>query len=115
MRNKAGWTVTLSLLLLGLSPAAKALTVGEFLAICEQAERDCREVPVVNAYIGGGLDLIATLHEATDYMEPVYCKSPELLFDVPAIIQYISDNREGAEERNAMLMFVRFFEEYGGC
>ena len=107
----------LSLIALPMSPLqdAHALRVGEFLAICEQADRPCEEIPILNAYIGGGLDLIAGLHEDTDYVRPVYCKDTKLLFDVAAIIRYIEENKSGNENKNAMLMLVRFLEIYGDC
>ncbi len=107
----------LSLILLLLNPfhSAHALRVGEFVAICEQAGKPCEEIPILNAYVGGGLDLIAGLHEDTDYIQPVYCKSTDLLFDVPAIIRFIAENKAGNEDKNAMLLLVRFLETYGEC
>lgn len=115
MRYKAGWSVAISLLALSLPQSAAALRVAEFMAICNQSGVACEEVPILNAYVGGGLDLIAMLHEETDYIEPVYCKDPKALFDVSAIIRFIEDNQEGNESKNAMLMVVAFLEEHGGC
>ena len=55
------------------------------------------------------------LHEETDYIEPIYCKDPKLLFDVPAIIRFVENNSAGNEQKNAMLLVIRFLEKYGGC
>ena len=116
MRRKSAWLTTLSLLaLVALPHSADALTTEGFLAICEQAERECEEIPILQAYVGGALDLVATLHEATDYVDKIYCKEPELLFDVAAIIRFIEENKAGYEDENAMLLVVRFLETYGGC
>ncbi|MDJ0917816.1 MAG: hypothetical protein QNJ05_08635 [Woeseiaceae bacterium] len=116
MGTKPAWLATLSILVLGLvSDPADALTTEGFMEICAQAERKCEEIPILKAYVGGALDLVATLHEATDYVEDIYCKDPELLFDVAAIIRFIEENQAGYEDENAMLLVVRFLETYGGC
>ena len=94
---------------------ADALRVQEFLAICEQSGRACEEIPILQAYIGGALDLVAMLHEETDYIETMYCKDTKILFDVSGIIRFIEANAEGNEEKNAMMMLIRFLETYGGC
>lgn len=94
---------------------AEALTVSEFVDICRQSGRSCEEVAVLQAYVGGALDLIAVLHEQTEYIEPVYCKDPKILFDLATIIDFIEANREGHEKQNAMLLVVRFLEQHGGC
>ena len=106
-------TVLLSTALIPLN--AQALTAAEFMDVCRQSGRPCADVPVLQAYVGGALDLIAVLHEATDYMEPIYCKDPKLLFDVPAIIGFIEQHHVDNAEKNAMLLVVRFLEQYGGC
>ena len=110
------------LIVLGLALAAglaveraEALTVSGFMDMCRQSGRPREEVPILQAYVGGALDLIAVLHEQTDYIEPVYCKDPRVLFDVAAIIGFIEDHSEGNETSNAMLLVVRFLEQYGGC
>ena len=116
MRRKTAWLTSLALCTSGLfSSPADALTTEGFLAICEQAERKCEEIPVLQAYVGGALDLVATLHEATDYVDKIYCKDPELLFDVGAIIRFVEANQAGYEDENAMLLVIRFLETYGGC
>ena len=114
LKTVGGWT-TLLLLVICAPDRAEALRVEEFMAICTAAGRECAEVPILNAYVGGALDLVAMLHEETEYIEPIYCRDPELLFDVPAIIRYIEARRAGNEDKNAMLLVIRFLEEHGGC
>ena len=96
------------------SPAA-ALTLNQFVSICDAAGVACSEHPILNAYVGGALDLIAMLDEETDYLAEVYCKAPEELFDVPAIIQYMESHQAEYGDRNAMLALIRYLEEHGGC
>ncbi len=115
MRFKTGWPMVILLLTLSLSQTAEALRVAEFMTICARSGTACEQVPVLNAYVGGGLDLIAMLHEETDYIEPVYCKNPRTLFDVPAIIRFVEKHHDGNEEKNAMLLVIRFLETHGGC
>jgi len=115
MRVKAGWCAALLLSALCYSQNAEALRVGEFVAICEQSGHECKDIPVLNAYVGGALDLVAMLHEETQYIEPIYCKDPKILFDVPAIIGYIEKHHDGNEDKNAMLLVIRYLETYGGC
>lgn len=98
-----------------VAPSASALRVSQFVAICEQAKMPCEEVPILNAYIGGGLDLIAGLHEDTDYVRPIYCKDTKHLFDVAAIIGFIEEHQAGNENKNTMLLVIRFLETYGDC
>ena len=115
MHHKAPWLAVISLLALSLPERAEALRVGEFMAICTQSGMACEDLPVLNAYVGGGLDLIAMLHEETDYIEPVYCKDPKALFDVRAIIRFIEEHHQGNEDKNAMLLMIKFLEVNGGC
>ena len=97
------------------APGAQALRVSQFMAICQEAGMPCKDVPILNAYIGGGLDLIAGLHEDTDYVRPIYCKDTKQLFDVAAIIGFIEKNHDGNEDKNTMLLLVKFLETYGDC
>ena len=113
MRDSA--VAVLVALSLAWADRAEALSVGQFMAVCEQAGGKCEEVQILRAYVGGALDLVAMLHEETDYVKPIYCKDPKLLFDVAAIIGFIEENREGNEEKNAMMLMIRFLEKYGGC
>lgn len=108
-------TAALCVIGLSLSPRVEALTVGEFVTVCEQAGRPCADIPVLQAYVGGALDFVAVLHEQTDYVRPIYCRSPDELFDLPAIIAFIEDNRAGNANSNAMTLVVRFLEEFGQC
>jgi hypothetical protein len=97
------------------SARVSALTTEEFFTICESAPVECTEHPALQAYIGGALDLLATLDEQTDYLETLYCTDPRELFDIPAIIGFMQAHREEYAERNAMLLLVRYFERRGGC
>lgn len=94
---------------------AEALTMSEFAGICQSATVACSEHPILNAYVGGALDLIAMLDEETDYLGAVYCRSPQALFDVPAIIRYMQSKQSEYADRNAMLVLIRYLEEKGGC
>ena len=94
---------------------ASSFSVEEFTTFCHSIKGECSEHPIVQAYVGGALDLIATLDEETDYLAEVYCKQPTELFDVPAIIQFMQEHQEEYANKNAMLLFVRYLEEKGGC
>ena len=115
MRNTLLPLALLSMLTLFYPGRAAALEVGEFTTICASAGVTCSEVPILRAYVGGALDLVAMLHEETDYVTPIYCKNPQLLFDVSAIIRFIEKHQVGNEHRNTMLLVIRFLEQYGGC
>lgn len=95
--------------------SASALTMEQFTAICDAQQGECSEHPLLQAYVGGALDLIAMLDEETDYLSVVYCGEPSGLFDVPTIIRYMETHRDGYADRNAMLLVIRYFEENGGC
>lgn len=94
---------------------ASALTMDQVAAICGSHEGECSENPLLQAYVGGALDLIAMLDEETDYLGEVYCEEPSTFFDVSAIIQYMGAHRVEYADRNAMLLVVRYLEEKGGC
>jgi len=110
-----GFVIALFSAALAVSGTASALTMNQFIRICEAAGKECSEHPVLNAYVGGALDLIAMLDEETDYLADVYCEPPETLFDVPAIIRYMETHRSEYATRNAMLVLIRYLEEHGGC
>lgn len=96
-------------------PSANALTMKQFSDICHSSAEQCSDHPVLQAYIGGALDLLATLDERTEYLEKVYCKEPKALFDVPTIIRFMVQRSDQYARDNAMLVLVRYFEERGGC
>ncbi len=98
-----------------MSSPATALTMKQFASICESAEMACSEHPILNAYVGGALDLIAVLDEETDYLGEVYCNPTKALFDVPAIIRYMETQQIKYADKNAMLVLIRYLEEHGGC
>ena len=96
-------------------PSASALTMKQFSDICHSSPEECIDHPIPQAYVGGALDLLATLDERTDYLKKVYCKDPKELFDVPTIIRFMAQRSEQYAKDNAMLVLVRYFEERGGC
>ena len=100
--------------LLTTGPAA-GLTMNQFVRICESAELDCSDHPILQAYVGGALDMIAMLDEETGYLAQVYCKPTDELFDVPAIIQYMEAHQTEYADKNAMLVVIDYFEVNGGC
>jgi len=108
-------TSVMALLLSLQVPSALALTMKQVTDLCHSSPDECSEHPIIQAYIGGALDLLATLDERTDYLAKVYCKTPAELFDVPAIIHFMDQQREQYAKDNAMLVFVRYFEAHGGC
>lgn len=104
------------ILLLALhAPNSNALTMKQFLEICHSSTSECSDLPVIQAYIGGALDLLATLDDKTDYLGKLYGKQPIDLFDVPSIIRFMELRSEQYASDNAMLVLVRYFEEQGGC
>ncbi len=108
-------TTLVTLLLPLYAPSATALTMKQVSEICHSSPGECSDHPIIQAYVGGALDLLATLDERTDYLGKVYCKKPKELFDVPAIIRFMELRGEQYAADNAMLVFVRYFEEHGGC
>jgi len=107
--------ITLVSMLLSLhAPSATALTMKQVSEICHSSPGRCSEHPIIQAYVGGALDLLATLDERTDYLKKVYCK-PKKLFDVPTIIRYMEQRSKQYAKDNAMLVLIRYFEEHGGC
>jgi len=107
--------VTTLITLLLYPPTAAALTMKQFSDICHSSSSECSDHPIIQAYVGGALDLLATLDEQTDYLGQVYCKETKTLFDVSAIIRFMEQRSEQYTTDNAMLVLVRYFEEHGGC
>jgi hypothetical protein len=87
----------------------------QFSDICHSSQAECSNHPIIRTYIGGALDLLATLNEQTDYLKQVYCKESKALFDVATIIRFMEQRSEQYASDNAMLVLVRYFEEKGGC
>jgi len=98
-----------------ISSTTSALTMKDFIAICESTDKACDEHPILQAYIGGSLDLIAVLDEETEYLDKVYCKEPKGLFDVSKIIKFMELHQIEYAQKNSMLLVIRYFEENGGC
>jgi len=101
-------------LLLALNTAS-SLTMNQFMRICESSLTKCPENPILNAYVGGSLDAIATLSEETRYLKKFYCEDTSTLFDVKKIIGFMQKHHADYASKNAMLLVVRYLEEYGGC
>ena len=108
-------TSLITLLLFLHAPSTFALTMKQVSDICHSSSSACSDHPIIRAYVGGALDLLATLDERTGYLEKVYCKKPKELFDLPAIIRFMELRSEQYATDNAMLALVRYFEEHGGC
>jgi len=107
---------SLMLLFLSLfSSSTLALTMKQLSDLCHSSSDECSNLPVIQAYVGGALDLLATLDERTDYLGKMYCKEPKELFDVPTIIHFMESRSDQYAMDNAMLVLVRYFEEHGGC
>lgn len=115
MNRRIPTTLAILASTLAFSDTSSALTADQFSAICDSAKVDCSEHPILQAYVGGALDLLAVLDEETDYLRSVYCVRPDRLFNVPAIIRYIEEHEEAYAAKNAMLLVVRYLEENGGC
>ncbi len=97
------------------APRAIALTMDQFSRICHSSPGECSAHPILQAYVGGALDLLGVLDEKTEYLDKLYCKEPNELFDVPAIIRFMQQRSEQYATDNAMLLLVRYFEKNGGC
>jgi len=67
-------TSLIALLLSLHAPSATALTMKQVTDICHSSSGECGDHPIIRAYVGGALDLLATLDERTDYLGKVYCK-----------------------------------------
>ncbi len=115
MKTRFLVTTLVTLLLTLHTPGVTALTMNLVSDICHSSPGKCSDNPIIRAYVGGALDLIATLNERTDYLKKVYCKEPKELFDVPTIIRYMEQRSKQYAKDNAMLVLVRYFEEHGGC
>ena len=99
-----------------LFPASSfALTLDQFIGICESNQGECSDHPIANAYVGGALDLIAVLDEETDYLQKIYCESPGELFNIPAIIRYMQQRRAEHASKNAMIPVLQYLVENGDC
>ena len=108
-------TLVASLLFVLTPTKASALTVEQFQQICQSTPGECSGNGTLQAYVGGALDLLATLNDQTDYLNKLYCKQPTTLFDVSAIIRFMQAHSQAHDQQNAMLLMVRYFEQRGGC
>jgi len=95
--------------------AANSLTMREFSTVCQKMQTNCSANPILQAYVGGSLDLLATLDEDTNYFAKLVCNDKRALFKVDAIIEYMLQRKQGYLDKNATLLVVRYMEQYGGC
>ena len=98
-----------------LPAKASALTTEQFFKICQASPGVCEEHPILQAYVGGALDMLAALSEETQYLDNLYCKAPKDLFDISAIMRFMQAHSKRDAKRNAMLLVIRYFEQNGGC
>ncbi|EPJ49351.1 MAG: hypothetical protein OFPI_25240 [Osedax symbiont Rs2] len=94
---------------------AQALTMKQFMQICHSAKSKCSQHPVLNAYIGGSLDLFAALQEQNLFKTKDFCANARPHFNVPAIIDHMEKNQAAYANKNAMLSLVSYFKKKGGC
>lgn len=107
----------IAVLLLQFFPVgAFALTATQVEQICSEFSGDCAAHPLLQAYVGGALDLVAVLQEEGEFSgAPLYCLQERQLFDVAAIIRFMQAGAAEARDRNAMFLLVRYLKERGGC
>jgi len=103
------------MVLLVVASQTSALSVSEFQAICESTTSHCEDHPILQAYVGGALDVVAVLAEETSYLNKLYCEDTSTLFDVRRIIPFMEQQKEVPVSANAMLVFIRYLEKHGGC
>lgn len=96
------------------SSQVSALTVSEFKAICKSSLVECKEHPLLQAYVGGALDVLVVLKEETQYLEKIYCEDTSVLFNFKKIITFMEQSQEKATN-NAMLVLVKYLERNSGC
>ena len=102
-------------LVLPITQPAHAMKISEFAQICGSAPMPCHEIPFIQAYVGGALDLLAALDEDTEYLAPIYCVPAKELFNTTKIIQFMEAHQNENPSRNAMMLVIQFMEEQGGC
>ncbi|WP_088328381.1 hypothetical protein [Lacimicrobium sp. SS2-24] len=115
MSNRIYLSLVMALILGLYTTRVPALTVQQFSDICASAPGECSDLPVIQAYVGGALDLLATLDEQTEYLETLYCKEPKKLFDMAAIVRFMQQQPEQFANSNAMLLLIHYVEKNGGC
>ncbi|MGH1543311.1 MAG: hypothetical protein ACRBHB_23105 [Arenicella sp.] len=98
-----------------LSSHTFALTMSEFKTICESSTVECKDHPILQAYVGGALDVVAVLAEETSYLDNIYCEDTSTLFDIKRIIPFMEQHQEEHATNNAMLVLIKYLEEHSGC
>jgi hypothetical protein len=98
-----------------INSKAHALSIDQFKAICSSSTQTCVEHPLLQAYVGGALDMVASLTEQTSYLKPFYCREPQDIFDVPSIISYMLTEPYVNGDHNARVLVIRYIEVKGAC
>ena len=96
------------------SSKVSALTISEFKEICESSQVACKEHPILQAYVGGALDVLAVLDDENQFQENIYCGDNSVLFDFKRIIVFMEQSQEKATD-NAMSVLIKYLENNGGC
>lgn len=95
------------------SAPGSALTTKELLKVCSLKNQPCYTLPFANAYIGGALDLLGKLQENEQLNIQFSCTSPNKLFKVKRILDYIEENQHFYAYKNAMTLVIKYMEEEG--
>ncbi|RBP51740.1 hypothetical protein [Arenicella xantha] len=103
------------LLMVVLSCSAQALTVGQVQGICAEYDTSCRDNPFLQAYVGGGLDMLATLKEQGTLTGIQLCEPSDELFDVDKILDFLSSAKDDAKAKNAMHQVISYLQREGSC
>ncbi len=114
-KSAIAFTLLTSAVLLPLTPPAQAMKISEFTQICGSTPMPCTDIPMIRAYVGGALDLLAALDENTDYLTTIYCKPTQELFDTAKVIQFMQAHQSENPSRNAMMLVIQYMEEQGDC
>jgi len=104
-----------AVLLFSVAHQANAMKIAEFTQICGSAPIPCADIPFIQAYVGGALDLLAALDEDTEYLADMYCKPARELFNTAKIIKFMEAHQNEDPSRNAMMLVIQYVEEEGGC
>ncbi len=109
--------LSLPLLFLSVLPTAEvsALTIDQFQSICRDYQENCDQHPTIQAYVGGALDLFATLNENPAYLAEINCAESRKLYNVKKIIEHMQRADVSNGNTNAMTVFIHYFEINKPC
>jgi hypothetical protein len=98
------------------SAPVSALSIADFHHWCNQTPSvQCHDLVPVQAYVGGALDAIGLLQAEQQFVKPLFCKKPQDLFQLPAIIDFMNANAKPDDKRNAIVLVVEYLAVNGGC